>query len=379
MHDGSARALDPAGFRFGIEHEVAFLDHRGRFADFSCTRFGDFQHIVDALPAYPGDHGQLRVGDAGIKRKRWYVEGFERFADDPTPIDCVPKGIEIRTGIHGSITGAVGELGASLALLRRAARGVGYTRVGVSFNPFRTAFVPSPALNAYELAQRRTCPEMQTAEITMLTYGPDLNLSHPQLDAAAVVAAARKLTACSPFVVPFSFGSPFYGGGLWHGLSPRTYLRTGARPAALAYVAEARDLRRAQPSLTKLARLPAEVGRIEFKAFDSCAAPSGYAPLLALLKGVLVDTTLPARADVPDGALHRRAARHGFDDGTIARGAGEILAAAQRALRGDPDGALLDELRAGLGARRTPAHALRRRFDAATDLNARLAELAAAP
>lgn len=37
------------------------------------------------------------------------------------------------------------------------------------------------------------------------------------------------------------------------------------------------------PSLTKPARLPAEVGRIEFKACDSCDDFALYAALLALL------------------------------------------------------------------------------------------------
>lgn len=66
-------------FFFGIEHEVAFINYQGKFADFNCTNFQDFQQIVDALPIYPHDYLELRVGDAGIKNKRWYIEGFERF------------------------------------------------------------------------------------------------------------------------------------------------------------------------------------------------------------------------------------------------------------------------------------------------------------
>ena len=85
-------------FCFGIEHEVAFLNDQGKFADFHNTKFGDFQQIVDKLPIYTTDYPQLRVGDAGIKKKRWYIEGFERFNDSEEVIDCVAKGIEIRTG-----------------------------------------------------------------------------------------------------------------------------------------------------------------------------------------------------------------------------------------------------------------------------------------
>lgn len=378
MQPPDGTGLDPAGFRFGIEHEVAFLNGTRRFADFTCTRFADLQQIVDTLPCHPGDDGQLRIGDAGIKRKRWYVEGFERFQDSPQPVDCVPKGIEVRTTIHHDIAGTVAELRGSMALLRRAAATAGYTPVDVSFNPYQTAFVPDPPLNSYELAQRAACPEMQTAEITMLTYGPDLNLSHTTLGPAQVHDAARKLTAYSPFVVPFSFGSPYYGGRLWDGLSPRTWLRTGARPATLGYLADTTGVPVTRPSLIKAARLPAEVGRIEFKAFDS-RPPAGYAPLLALLKGMLLDGTLTARADVPDRPLHQRSARRGFDDDLILRGARSVLDAADRALDGDPDGPLLAELRGRLDQRRTAAHERAERFRSAGSLRDALEELTAPP
>jgi hypothetical protein len=379
MQTDSATTRDPAGFRFGIEHEVAFLNREHRFADFTCTRFDDFQQIVEMLPAYADDETQLRVGDAGIKSKRWYVEGFERFADSPQPVDCVPKGIEIRTTIHRSIAGAVAELNDSLALLRKAAAAFGFTRVGVSFNPYQTAFAPRPALNAYELARRTASPEEQTAEIPMLTYGPDLNLSHIGFGPRELVDAARKLTAYSPYLVPFSFCSPFYGGRLWDGLSPRTFVRTGARPAALGFVADARTVVTTTPSLTKVARLPAEVGRIEFKAFDSCMEPAGYAPLLALLKGLLLEDSLPARADVPDRGLHQLSARKAFADDVIARGARSALRAADRALGCDPDRALLVTLWECLERRRTPAHALIERFQTVGALDLLLQELAAMP
>jgi hypothetical protein len=372
-------ALDPAGFRFGLEHEVAFVDRQHRFADFTRTRFEDFQQIVDMLPTYADDEHQLRIGDAGIKRKRWYVEGFERFIDTPQPVDCVPKGIEIRTTIHRSIAGAIAELTDSLALLRKAAAAFGYARVGVSFNPFQTAFVPDPPLNEYELAQRCESPEAQTAEIPMLTYGPDLNVSHTAFGAAEMINAARKLTACSPFIVPFSFGSPFYDGRLWDGLSPRTFVRTGRRPAAVAFVGDAAHVVDVKPSFIKLARLPPEVGRIEFKAFDTCTEPAGYAPLLALLKGLLRDDTLGDRADVPDRYLHQLSALRGFRDESIARGSGRVLDAAERGLAGDPDRDLLAPLRTLLEQRCTPAHLLIERFASVGDLQHLLEELAALP
>ncbi len=65
-------------FSFGIEHEVAFLNKEGKFADFSRTRFDGFDQIIQELPLYPQDYPQFRIGDAGIKKKRWYIEGLVR-------------------------------------------------------------------------------------------------------------------------------------------------------------------------------------------------------------------------------------------------------------------------------------------------------------
>ncbi|MBF2003608.1 MAG: glutamate--cysteine ligase [Synechococcales cyanobacterium M58_A2018_015] len=345
-------------FAFGLEHEVAFLNSQGQFADFTCTSFPQLQHIVEALPLYATDYPQLRIGDAGIKKKRWYVEGFERFADSDQVIDCIPKGIEIRTTIHATIQGVIAELLESFVQLRNTAIHAGFMPVLISFNPYRDQYQPQPPLNAYELYRRQISPEKQTAHIPMLTYGPDLNLSVAGLSTAQLIDIGQKLTYYSPFIIPFSFSSPFYRGELWSGLSVRTFVRTGARPAALVFVEKSESLIASSPSLTKIARIPAEVGRIEFKAFDSCDDFSRYAALLALLKGLILDETLPGRATTPDAALHQTAAQYGFDDPMIADSAQQVLQAATAALSSDPDAALLLPLQDALDQRRTPAHAL---------------------
>ena len=96
-------------FQFGIGHEVAFTRSDSSFADFSNTKYEEFAAIIECLPEYEGDRNSLRFGDLGIRRKRWYIEGFERFADRENVIDCEPKGIEIRTTVHPTIQGAIAE------------------------------------------------------------------------------------------------------------------------------------------------------------------------------------------------------------------------------------------------------------------------------
>lgn len=345
-------------FHFGIEHEVAFFNHEGKFADFSRTKFADFNQIVERLPTYTSDYPQLRVGDAGIKQKRWYIEGFERFENSENVIECIPKGIEIRTTINSSIQGAINELSESFRLLRQAASDFGFSPVLVSFNPYYAVFEPQPPLNDYEIKRRQASPEKQTAHIPMLTYGPDLNISVTGLQHEGVIDIGRKLTYYSPYIVPFSYNSPFYQGSLWDGLSVRTFMRTGKRPAVMVFVEKPEQLIDSVPSLTKIARIRAEVGRIEFKAFDSCDDWGIYAGLLALLKGLVLDKTLLDRATIPDAEKHQISAKAGFENADILATAREVLQASEVALRDDPDVELLAPLKVMLSVRETPVHQL---------------------
>jgi hypothetical protein len=330
-------------FRFGIEHEVAFARSNGEFADFTNTTYAEFAAIIQALPEYNQDSQHLRLGDAGIRRKRWYIEGVERFDESGKVLTCIPKGIEIRTTIHDSITTVIQELTTSFNQLQEVAAKHGFTPVLTSFNPHQTQFIPHPPLNQGERDRLNDSPEDRTEHRAMLTYGPDLNLSIIGASMADLIDWGRKLTYYSPYILPFSYGTSIYQGQPWPGHSVRTFYRTGRRPAVLVFVANALDLINSDPSLTKLAQIPAEVGRLEFKAFDSCCFEL-YAGLLALLKGLMRDRTLPGRATTPDTALHQHSARYGFDDVAINHLARTALAAAALALQADPDRDYLNQL-----------------------------------
>jgi hypothetical protein len=344
------------GFRFGLEHEFAVVDGAGRFADFTNTTFDEMDRVVAELPVFDSDYPTLRVGDLGIKLKRWYIEGFERFTENGTYLRTDPKGFEIRTPICPSLQDAIETLAVDFARWSAVATRLGYRPARTSLNPFRRGYVPDPELNPWEVAHRKT-PEEQTAHIHMLTYGPDISFSHPDLSTAQTVDIGRKLTYYSPYIVPFSFTSPFYGGELWGGYSRRTFYRTGPRPSVLVHVGCDRDITLSFPTLTDKARLPAEVGRIEFKAFD-CPPDIGlYGPLGTVLLGLALDDTLPGRALVPDAGLHQRSATNAFDDAEIRAMATEVLEAARAALPPEHR-ALLEPLDAMLEARGTPAHAM---------------------
>jgi hypothetical protein len=119
------------------------------------------------------------------------------------------------------------------------------------------------------------------------------------------------------------------------------------------------------PSLTQVARLPAEVGRLEFKAFDSCPDPALYGELLSLLTGLVLDTTLIERRTTPDATVHRHAARVGYADAALRAGAEQALDAAAAAVADRPaDLARLRSLRDRFDRDDSPARAMLARYEA---------------
>lgn len=78
--------------------------------------------------------------------------------------------------------------------------------------------------------------------------------------------------------------------------------------------------------------MAAEVGRIEFKACDSCGDFSLYGGLLALSKGLVLDDSLSGLALTPDALAHQHAARLGFGDRALREQAIALLKAAESQL-----------------------------------------------
>jgi gamma-glutamyl:cysteine ligase YbdK (ATP-grasp superfamily) len=348
-------------FQFGLEHENMLIRSDGRAADFTNTHQVDFDAIINDLPTTSSDYPKLRKGNVGIKSKRWYIEGLERFDETGRFASIVPKGIETRTPPFATIKEAVDTLIKDRQLLADTAQTYGYQLAELSFNPYETEYRPNPPLNTWEQANT-DITESSTADIYMLTWGSDINLSSSAFSEADTIDIARKLTFYSPFIVPYSFSAPFYGGKLWGGYSARTYYRTGRRAAARAFVSEA-TYNNTNPGATYLARIPEELGRIEYKAFDTPLDIEQYGSLTALIKGLCLDRTLTGRSDFPDADLHRLAAREAFDNNEIYAQAQIVLKAATEALAGDPDREYLVPLNRQLLTRKTPAHKLISRYN----------------
>jgi hypothetical protein len=343
------------GLKFGLEAEYALRRPDGRFADFTNTDYSEVRPLIAGLPDYR--HPELRVGDAGIRVKNWYVEGDERFDENGRSTGLAFKGIEIRTAVFPTIAESIQSLKTLRAMLDAELEARGWSRLTIGFNPSTPSYEPDYA--PWERQFQASHIAHQLPEISTLSYGPDLNFSCARDTPAEVLERVRRLTFYSPWIVPFSFSSPFFAGGLWEGLSYRTHRRTGARPAALAHLSGPND-----HPLVREADPPSQHLRIEFKAFDMVADDRLLAELFHLVFGIAIadPRALPAAADLPDARLHRHVALTGFDDDDVHREAAKVVAAAKEALAaaGHPsDLPLLEEM---LALRRTPAHLMRENF-----------------
>jgi hypothetical protein len=343
------------GMKFGIEAEYALVRPDGRFADFTNTDYAEVRALLDPLPDYR--HPELRVGDAGIRVKNWYAEGDERFDQSGRSTGLAVKGVEIRTPVCAAVAESVASLEKLRAMLKAEVGAQGWSLAAIGFNPCTAAYQPEYA--QWEKDFHASHAANALPEISTLSYGPDFNFSRDGVGPEAAVETARRLTYYSPWIVPFSFSSPFVGGALWEGLSYRTYRRTGLRPAALAHLAGGYP-----HSLAKEADPLSQHGRIEFKAFDMVADDRLLAELFQLVLGIaLADARdVPGTADLPDRRRHQMVAVTGFDDADVRREAARLVEVARAALRqrGQSEAfALLEDM---LASRRTPAHPMRERF-----------------
>ncbi len=350
--------------RCGIEFEYLIVDtagpEAGRIRDFGNLPFA---WISELLADKPGrDDPELATGDLGIKSGYWYLEGDERFHDDGRFRTLEVKGVEIRTPPATSVAGALDkllEIEAQLAATL-AEHGLGLGVVG--FNPERPAYVFTPPLNPWEQQLRKAHRAYDGSQVSTLSYGPDINLSLPGWSAEQSLQASRRLNFYAPYILPFSFSSPFFAGRRWPGCSKRTFERAGRRPTVKLFLDDDALVRLAPTSrLVYPTRLASEAGRIEFKAFD--AQPSF--PLLAacchLLEGICRSDQLPGQSEEIDVERYQRAAQAGFADQDLSAMAGEVLTKARAALDGagkHAAAAALAPLDILLANRLTPAQAL---------------------
>jgi hypothetical protein len=124
--------------------------------------------LLDALPDYR--HPELRVGDAGIRVKNWYVEGDERFDDRGRSTGMAFKGIEIRTPVGSTIHTSMASLN-NLRSMLEAELGVhNWSLAVIGFSPYTASYEPS--YTGWEQAFHASHVENHLPQTSTLSYGP---------------------------------------------------------------------------------------------------------------------------------------------------------------------------------------------------------------
>ena len=214
--------------RIGIEQEFVFQDREGNYLDFENSEYSLFKGIVDTFPYFENDDAVFECKSLERVPKRCYVEGLERHDLDGNLVETVPKGLEIRTLPHFEIDTVVDEFSDSFVQTMRAAAQFGLSPLLTSNNPFKTSFAFSKPLNPTEI-KMRTEKELAIVFGAMITHGLHVNVSMGDWSHEQMNDLVQKVNYYIPFIIPFSFSSPFYDGKAFAGLSCRNYFRAEKR------------------------------------------------------------------------------------------------------------------------------------------------------
>lgn len=269
--------FDRDRFRFGIEAEYLLAD-KATFRPLwhNDVTFAELHNLMEAIPFddLPSMDG-LELEPPHRKLMPYAVEGYHVPNPDFSPIDILPKGVEIRTPVCSSIDECLECLKELHDRLEAALSGSGYTLVSLSHHPTEHRFEGPQNKRRYDF--------WQWAMEVMTTCGPDINVSLPRElnDRIDVADLHRKVNYYSPALAALSLASPIYRGGLWSmrgavGKSIRTYRRSVVAPAIELH--------------------PQENGRMEFKLFDATNQLVDYHAFILLWLTLLLDDELDGRA-----------------------------------------------------------------------------------
>jgi hypothetical protein len=306
----------------GIEQEFVFADEGGHYLDADNTPYETFSSIVDRFPAFDGDDAFLGCKSLERFPKRCYVEGFERHDENGSVVETIPKGLEIRTLPHASVSELVNEFRQSYAVTMDLAGQAGLFPVLTSRHPFKNRLELDRHIGQSERAARSES-RLELARRAMLSHGLHVNVSVQGFSAERMQDLVEKVRYYTPSLIPWSYSSPFYEGGAFEGLCARNYFRAGSRSMADA------DAR--QGSLV-----------LEFRGFDACSDAVLLSALLQLFCGFVLDDTLPGRSQEQDVNRLMRSALTGFNDPEFRQEGAAVLNAA-RAVLGH-EGSALDLL-----------------------------------
>ena len=303
-----------SGFGFGVEAEYLLAEVATlRPLWHQELSFAALNEVLESIPFddLPPLDG-LDLEPPHRKLMPFAVEGYHMPAPDLTPIDLLPKGIEIRTPVCSSIEQCLACLKTLHERLERALSATGYTLVSLSHHPIEHRFEGPQNKRRYDY--------WQWAMEVMTTCGPDISVSLPRNlnDEIDVADLHRKVNYYAPALAALSLASPIYRGELWEirgaiGKSIRTYRRSVIAPAIELH--------------------PEENGRMEFKLFEATNRLDDYNAYFLLWLTLLLDDELKGRSNQQTRIYDLGAvARFGLDAEAVRDRAGAVLSKAPAVL-----------------------------------------------
>ncbi len=289
--------------KIGIEHEFVFKDSSDNFLDFSNSTYTDFQKVVEEFPINPKDKGILECKSLETEPKLCYVEGFEKFDNSGKLLETIPKGLEIRTPPFEDINKLIENFVISYENMINITSSLGLSPLLISFNPIKNFQDVYDALKSQN-SNGRNEKELEIAKNSMLLYAFHINIS--QNGNSDLNDTLKKLNYYLPYIIPFSFSSPFRDGNLFEGLCYRIY-----------------ELMKYRPLISIRKRIDTEV--IEFRGFDVIGDTNLLRSILFLFKFLVEDNNLTQRAESIDMNLTEKSCLEGFENAQIGAGILSLL------------------------------------------------------
>jgi len=182
---------------------------------------------------------------------------------------------------------------------------------------------------------------------SMLMVGIHINISMDNMDENSLDDIYQKIIYYTPFIIPYSFSSPFYNGKKFKGLCFRNYIRASTR------------------QLTSKREINGNK-YIEFLGYDTCGDRELLRGVISLLKGLILDKSLKGRAKRQDIKLVKLSCLYGFDNKFIKEEGLKVLNATIIAL--GEDSSNLNRLKRDIGDNKSYSKTIKNRFDKSNNI-----------
>lgn len=325
-------------FKFGLESEYLVV----RKDDFTPLWHQDLTFEVlngifdsvslDGIPSCEG----LDLEPPQTRLSPFVVEGYHLPDMDKGAKEVLPKGVEIRTPVCNSLSEVLKVHTILFHRLKSAMQENGFDLVCLSHHPIHSTF--SGPQN------KRRHDYWQWSMEVMTTYGPDINVSFPQVMADMITEQEleAKINYYGPALSAISVASPFVDGEPW---KLREGFGKSFRMHKRSYIAPPIEFH------------PTEKNRYEFKVFDMPNSLVEIEAQFLSFLALVLDDDLKGRASKQTRIYDLgQVARHGLQAEDMKARATELLERANMVLK--PwgfDTKALDVFKERVATGRTPA------------------------